>query len=79
MRAAVSLCVAFLPLLLGGCGTTFESYPHPYVPHEALPITAGRSCGAQLPLLDIAHARFCAAAEAGLGLRDDSRVIETWA
>jgi len=28
--------------------------------------------------MDIAHQRFCAAADAGLGLHDDSRVIETW-
>jgi 3-hydroxyisobutyrate dehydrogenase/putative dehydrogenase len=29
-------------------------------------------------LLSIAHERFRRAAEAGLGQRDDSRVIETW-
>ena len=34
--------------------------------------------GGELPLLTIAHERFCRAADAGLGLRDDSRVIETW-
>jgi 3-hydroxyisobutyrate dehydrogenase-like beta-hydroxyacid dehydrogenase len=41
-------------------------------------MSAGESCGAQLPLLTIAHERFRLAAEAGLGKRDDSRVIETW-
>ena len=49
-----------------------------FVKDSGLVMSAGESCGAQLPLLSIAHERFCLAAEAGLGLRDDSRVIETW-
>ena len=49
-----------------------------FVKDSGLAISAGESCGAQLPLLTIAHERFRRAAEAGLGLRDDSRVIETW-
>jgi 3-hydroxyisobutyrate dehydrogenase-like beta-hydroxyacid dehydrogenase len=40
--------------------------------------SAGKICGAQLPLLAIAHERFRRAADAGLGSRDDSRVVETW-
>jgi len=49
-----------------------------FVKDSGLVMSAGESCAAQLPLLAIAHERFCLAAEAGLGLRDDSRVIETW-
>jgi 3-hydroxyisobutyrate dehydrogenase/putative dehydrogenase len=49
-----------------------------FVKDSGLVMSAGESCGAQLPLLSIAHERFRRAAEAGLGQRDDSRVIETW-
>jgi len=49
-----------------------------FVKDSGLVAEAGASCGAQLPLLSIAHERFCRAAASGLGLRDDSRVIETW-
>ena len=49
-----------------------------FVKDSGLVASAGKSCGAQLPLLTIAHERFCQAARAGLGPRDDSRVIETW-
>jgi 3-hydroxyisobutyrate dehydrogenase-like beta-hydroxyacid dehydrogenase len=49
-----------------------------FVKDSGLVVSAGESCGAQLPLLTIAHQRFRRAAEAGLGQRDDSRVIETW-
>jgi 3-hydroxyisobutyrate dehydrogenase/putative dehydrogenase len=49
-----------------------------FVKDSGLVVAAGESCGAELPLLEIAHERFRRAAEAGLGQRDDSRVIETW-
>jgi 3-hydroxyisobutyrate dehydrogenase-like beta-hydroxyacid dehydrogenase len=49
-----------------------------FVKDSGLVAAAGASCGAQLPLLKTAHDRFCKAADMGLGLRDDSRVIETW-
>ena len=49
-----------------------------FVKDSGLVMAAGESSGAQLPLLTIAHERFRRAADAGLGLRDDSRVIETW-
>ena len=49
-----------------------------FVKDSGLVASAGESCGAELPLLTIAHERFCRAAQAGLGSRDDSRVIETW-
>jgi 3-hydroxyisobutyrate dehydrogenase-like beta-hydroxyacid dehydrogenase len=49
-----------------------------FVKDSGLVLSAGESCGAQLPLLTVAHERFHRASQAGLGLRDDSRVIETW-
>lgn len=49
-----------------------------FVKDSGLVASAGASCGAELPLLAIAHERFRRAAEAGLGAKDDSRVIETW-
>jgi 3-hydroxyisobutyrate dehydrogenase-like beta-hydroxyacid dehydrogenase len=49
-----------------------------FVKDSALVMSAGESSGAELPLLAVAHERFCLAAEMGLGRRDDSRVIETW-
>jgi 3-hydroxyisobutyrate dehydrogenase-like beta-hydroxyacid dehydrogenase len=49
-----------------------------FVKDSGLVALAGERCGAQLPLLAIAHERFSRAAKGGLGLRDDSRVIETW-
>jgi 3-hydroxyisobutyrate dehydrogenase len=49
-----------------------------FVKDSGLVADAGRDCGAALPLLAIANARFLDAKKAGLGLRDDSSVIETW-
>jgi 3-hydroxyisobutyrate dehydrogenase len=49
-----------------------------FVKDSGLVASAGEACGAELPLLAIAKERFLRAASAGLGLRDDSRVIETW-
>ena len=49
-----------------------------FVKDSRLVASAGKSCGAALPLLTAAHERFCQAAQACLGLHDDSRVIETW-
>jgi 3-hydroxyisobutyrate dehydrogenase-like beta-hydroxyacid dehydrogenase len=49
-----------------------------FVKDSGLVMSAGEACGAQLPLLTIANERFRRAADAGLGQRDDSRVIETW-
>ena len=39
---------------------------------------AAASCGADVPLLTVANARYHEAADAGLGLRHDSRVIGAW-
>ena len=66
------------PRMLEGTEVQVTSTINIFVKDSGLVANAGASCGAQLPLLEIAHARFCQAAERGLGLRDDSRVIETW-
>jgi 3-hydroxyisobutyrate dehydrogenase len=66
------------PRMLAGTDVEVTSTINIFVKDSGLVKSAGESSGAQLPLLAIAHERFCLAAEAGLGLRDDSRVIETW-
>lgn len=66
------------PRMVGGNDVEVTSAIDIFVKDSGLVAAAGASCGAQLPLLAVAHERFCRAAEAGLGLRDDSRVIETW-
>ena len=66
------------PRMVAGTDVEVTSAINIFVKDSALVASAGESCGAQLPLLAIAHERFRRAAQAGLGLRDDSRVIETW-
>lgn len=66
------------PRMVAGTDVEVTSSVNIFVKDSGLVASAGRSCGAELPLLAIAHERFCRAADAGLGLRDDSRVIETW-
>ena len=66
------------PRMVAGTDVDVTSAINIFVKDSGLVALAGESCGAQLPLLAIAHERFCRAAEAGLALRDDSRVIETW-
>ena len=66
------------PRMVAGNDVAVTSTVNIFVKDSGLVASAGAACGAQLPLLSIAHERFCRAAEAGLGLRDDSRVIETW-
>jgi 3-hydroxyisobutyrate dehydrogenase-like beta-hydroxyacid dehydrogenase len=67
------------PRMIAGTDVEVTSAINIFVKDSGLVAAAGASCGAQLPLLKTAHERFCKAAEMGLGLRDDSRVIETWA
>jgi len=64
--------------MVAGTDVEVTSAVNIFVKDSGLVVSAGESCGAQLPLLSIAHERFLQAAEAGLGLQDDSRVIETW-
>jgi 3-hydroxyisobutyrate dehydrogenase-like beta-hydroxyacid dehydrogenase len=66
------------PRMVAGTDVEVTSAINIFVKDSGVVASAGESCGAQLPLLAIAHERFCRAAEAGLGTRDDSRVIETW-
>lgn len=66
------------PRMVAGADVEVTSAINIFVKDSGLVALAGEACGAQLPLLAIAHERFCRAADAGLGLRDDSRVIETW-
>jgi 3-hydroxyisobutyrate dehydrogenase/putative dehydrogenase len=66
------------PRMVAGTDVEVTSAIDIFVKDSGLVMSAGESCGAQLPLLTIAHERFRLAAEAGLGKRDDSRVIETW-
>ena len=66
------------PRMVAGTDVDVTSAIDIFVKDSGLVMSAGASCGAQLPLLATAHDRFRLAAQAGLGLRDDSRVIETW-
>lgn len=66
------------PRMLEGTDVRVTSTINIFVKDSGLVAEAGAACGAQLPLLSIAHERFCRAQTSGLGLRDDSRVIETW-
>ena len=66
------------PRMLGGTDVEVTSSINIFVKDSGLVAEAALGCGAPVPLLAIAHARYCEAAEAGLGQRDDSRVIETW-
>ncbi len=66
------------PRMVAGTDVEVTSAIDIFVKDSGLVVSAGQSCGAQLPLLAIANERFRSAAERGLGQRDDSRVIETW-
>jgi 3-hydroxyisobutyrate dehydrogenase-like beta-hydroxyacid dehydrogenase len=66
------------PRMLEGTDTRVTSMVDIFVKDSGLVAEAAKACRAEVPLLDIAHARFSEASEAGLGRRDDSRVIETW-
>lgn len=66
------------PRMLEGTDTRVTSMVDIFVKDSGLVADAAKACSAQVPLLDIAHARFSAASDTGLGRRDDSRVIETW-
>jgi 3-hydroxyisobutyrate dehydrogenase-like beta-hydroxyacid dehydrogenase len=66
------------PRMCAGTDVQVTSAISIFVKDSGLVADAGASCGAQLPLLEVAHQRFVKAAEMGLGQRDDSRVIETW-
>jgi 3-hydroxyisobutyrate dehydrogenase-like beta-hydroxyacid dehydrogenase len=66
------------PRMLEGTDTRVTSMVDIFVKDSGLVASEAQSCNAVVPLLDVAHARFCKASAAGLGKRDDSRVVETW-
>ncbi|GJH16595.1 NAD(P)-dependent oxidoreductase [Caballeronia novacaledonica] len=66
------------PRMLQGADVTVTSAIDIFVKDSDLVVAAARACGADVPLLSVAKARYHAAADAGLGARDDSRVIDTW-
>ncbi|VYU15056.1 NAD-binding protein [Metakosakonia massiliensis] len=66
------------PRMLKGTDVEVTSTINIFVKDSGLVSDAAKSCNANVPLLDIAHQRYVAAAAAGLAMKDDSRVIETW-
>ncbi|HEU0096138.1 MAG TPA: NAD(P)-dependent oxidoreductase [Rhizomicrobium sp.] len=66
------------PRMLEGTDVDVSSSINIFVKDSGLVAESAQACAAEVPLLQVAHQRYLAAAEAGLGLRDDSRVIETW-
>ncbi|KRE21832.1 NAD(P)-dependent oxidoreductase [Agromyces sp. Soil535] len=66
------------PRMLGDTDVEVTSQINIFVKDSGLVADAARDAGAQTPVLDAARARYLAAADAGLGTRDDSRVIETY-
>lgn len=66
------------PRMLEGTDVEVTSQINIFVKDSGLVFDAARSVGAETPILDLARERYLAAQEAGLGTRDDSRVIETY-
>ena len=66
------------PRMLQGTDVEVTSQINIFVKDAGLVADAASAAGASTPVLDAARARYLAAAEAGLGTRDDSRVIETY-
>lgn len=66
------------PRMLAASDVKVTSAINIFVKDSDLVADAAQGCGADVPLLAVANARYHQAADAGLGARDDSRVIETW-
>lgn len=66
------------PRMLEGTDAAVMSRVDIFVKDTGLVADAASAAGAETPVLDAARERFLAAAAAGLGARDDSRVIETY-
>lgn len=66
------------PRMLAGTDVEVTSTIGIFVKDSSLVFAAARAAGAPTPLLDIAQDRYQQAADAGLAMRDDSRVIETY-
>ena len=67
------------PRMLGDTDVPVRSTINIFVKDSGLVASAAMASGAQVPLLKAAEERYRLAADAGLGMRDDSRVIETYA
>lgn len=66
------------PRMLLGTDAPVTSTINIFVKDSGLVADAAARAGAPVPLLDVARSRYQQAGELGLGLRDDSRVIETY-
>ncbi|WP_211452226.1 NAD(P)-dependent oxidoreductase [Collimonas antrihumi] len=66
------------PRMLAGTDVSVTSAINIFVKDSDLVAAAAEGCGAEIPMLAVANARYHQAADTGLGTRDDSRVIETW-
>lgn len=66
------------PRMLQGTDAEVTSQITIFVKDSGLVADAARAADAETPLLDAARERYLAAADLGLGARDDSRVIETY-
>jgi 3-hydroxyisobutyrate dehydrogenase/putative dehydrogenase len=66
------------PRMLQGTDVEVTSAVTIFVKDSGLVAAAAAAAKVDVPLLAQAHDRFQRAANAGLGARDDSRVIETW-
>lgn len=66
------------PRMLEGTDVEVTSQINIFVKDAGLVFDAARAAAAETPILDVARDRFLAAQAAGLGTRDDSRVIETY-
>ncbi|MDR5699411.1 NAD(P)-dependent oxidoreductase [Agromyces aerolatus] len=66
------------PRMLEGTDVEVTSQINIFVKDSGLVFDAARAVGAETPILDLARDRYLAAQAAGLGTRDDSRVIETY-
>lgn len=67
------------PRMLGDTDVPVMSTINIFVKDSSLVAAAAAASGARVPLLKAAQERYTRAADAGLGARDDSRVIETYA
>lgn len=66
------------PRMLQSTDVEVTSQINIFVKDSGLVYEAARAVGSETPVLDAARDRYLAAAAAGLGTRDDSRVIETY-
>jgi 3-hydroxyisobutyrate dehydrogenase len=67
------------PRMLGDTDVPVMSTINIFVKDSGLVASAAAASGATVPLLKAAQERYRLAADAGLGVRDDSRVVETYA